>query len=159
MDSFTKNITTTNRCGNIFRADRLSDIPLHPGQISILSNLCRQPGISQEQLSRLTYLDKSGIARQLPKLEEMGYVVRRESQTDRRCVLVYPTDKAMQLMPRIAEARQAWRDYLAQGLTEEEMNTFSDLLEKVAERAKEYVDNKNKASSDKSDPQQPGSQP
>ncbi len=140
MSTFTKNITTISRCANQFRNDLLEGTGLKGGQHSLITNLCRQPGISQEQLSKLTYMNKSNVARQLANLEENGFVTRKYSSTDKRVMLVYPTEKAMELFPKIIDIHRSWRDYLTESFTEEELELFSALLDRAAERAKEYVD-------------------
>ena len=142
MNSFTKNITTISRCANQFRNDLLEGTGLKGGQHSLITNLCREPGISQEQLSKLTYMNKSNVARQLANLEEGGFVIRKYSETDKRVLLVYPTEKALQLLPTIVDIHRAWRSYLTESFTEEELELFSSLLDRVAERAKNYVDNR-----------------
>lgn len=142
MNSFTKNITTISRCANQFRSDHLEGTGLKGGQHSLITNLCRTPGISQEQLSKLTYMNKSNVARQLAHLEEGGFVTRHYSATDKRVTLVYPTEKALQLLPQIIEIHQTWREYLTQGFTPEELALFSSFLDRAAQRAKEYVDSR-----------------
>lgn len=140
MSSFTKSITTISRCANQFRNDFLEGTGLKGGQHSLITNLCRNPGISQEQLSKLTYMNKSNVARQLAHLEEAGFVTRTYSATDKRRILVYPTEKAEALFPKIIDIHRAWREYLTQTFSEEEIELFSSLLDRAAERAKEYVD-------------------
>ena len=140
MPSFTKNITTISRCANQFRSDRLEGTGLRGGQYSLITNLCRSPGISQEELSKLTYMNKSNVARHLAQLEENGFVTRRPSSSDRRRMLVYPTEKAQAVLPIILKLHQEWRDYLTESFTPEELEIFSSLLERAAIRAKEYVD-------------------
>ena len=140
MNSFTKNITTISRCANQFRNDLLEGTGLKGGQHSLITNLCREPGISQEKLSKLTYMNKSSVARQLANLEENGFVTRQYSETDKRVILVYPTEKALQLLPTIVDIHRAWRSYLTESFTEDELDLFSALLDRVAERAKNYVD-------------------
>ena len=140
MPSFTKNITTISRCANQFRSDHLEGTGLRGGQYSLITNLCRSPGISQEELSKLTYMNKSNVARHLAQLEENGFVTRRPSSSVRRRMLVYPTEKAQAVLPIILKLHQEWRDYLTESFTPEELEIFSSLLERAAIRAKEYVD-------------------
>lgn len=145
MPSFTKNITTVSRCANQFRTDQLQSSGLRGAQYSLITALCRTPGISQEQLSKLTYINKSNVARQLTHLEEAGFVTRKYSPTDRRVLLVYPTEKAMALFPEVVEIHQKWRSYLMEGFSPEEIELFSNLLERMAQRARQYVDNREEA--------------
>ena len=75
-------------------------------------------------------------------MEESGFVTRKYSETDKRVMLVYPTDKAFEVLPAITETHRAWRAYVTESFTEEELELFSSLLERAAERAKTYVDNR-----------------
>ncbi|MCI8633388.1 MAG: MarR family transcriptional regulator [Lachnospiraceae bacterium] len=147
MNSFTKNITTISRCAMQFHTDHLAGTGLRGGWHSIITHICRTPGISQEQLSKLIYINKSNIARQLAHLEENGFVTREYSATDKRVLLVYPTEKALALFPVILDIHQSWREYLTDGFTEEELSLLSSLLDRVANRAKEYVDSRESKSS------------
>ena len=87
-------------------------------------------------------MNKSNVARQLAHLEEGGFVTRQYSETDKRMLLVYPTEKALQLLPTIADIHRAWRSYLTESFTAEELELFSALLDRAAERAMNYVDNR-----------------
>ena len=42
-------------------------------------NVCRNPGISQEALSQLIFVNKSNVARQLAVLEEKGMFVGKRA--------------------------------------------------------------------------------
>ena len=70
-------------------------------------------------------------------LEENGYVLRRRSESDRRAVEVYPTEKAQQMLPVVREAFRSWREKLFRDLAAEERDQLEDLLEKLARRAEE----------------------
>ena len=40
---------------------------------SIILRVCRKPGMSQDTLVKMVYIDKSNMARKLAKLEKDGY--------------------------------------------------------------------------------------
>lgn len=143
MNSFTHNITTIDRVGDMFRKDHLEESGIHGRQYSLILNLVSHPGISQEELSQRTYLNKSNVARQLVQLEEAGFVTRRFSEDDKRIQLVFPTEKARLLAPQILKTHQQWREFLDQGFTPEEIETFTTLLDRMAQRARQYGDQKN----------------
>lgn len=128
-----------NRCGDLFRSDHLHEA-IKGRQYSLILTLANHPGISQEQLSRLTYINKSSVTRQLASLEENGYVTRCFSEEDRRIQLVYPTKKALDLVPKILEIHRRWRAFLNEDFTEEETALFTKLLDRMARRACSYVD-------------------
>ena len=52
------------------RNDALADTGLKGSQYAYILTLCRRPGISQEQLSRHIYINKSNVTRHLAQLEK-----------------------------------------------------------------------------------------
>lgn len=104
-----------------------------------IRTICRNPGISQEELSLHVGVDKSNVARTLAQLERDGYVERRGSTADRRCVLVYPTDLAYEQLPVIVEIQSDWRAVLTEGLSPEEKEQLADLLARVADNVHRHA--------------------
>jgi len=80
-----------------------------------------------------------GAARHLAALEEDGFVTRRESKEDKRLLLIYPTQKAMEANPEIRRVNTLWNDWLTQGMTEDEVARLEELLERLRLRALAYV--------------------
>ena len=68
-------------------------------------------------------------------LEEAGLVTRCPDEEDRRQVRVFPTEKALVLLPEIRAGFREWREYLQEGLTEEELELFCGDMDKVTRRA------------------------
>lgn len=139
MHPFMKQISVTYRCGMRYRERELGDTGLAGIHTPYLTTLFRHPGISQEELARRLYVNKSSVTRQLGVLEQNGYVRREPSQEDKRAVLVYPTEKALAMQERIRATLRGWNDYLTADFTQEERETLSRLMERVAQRAENYV--------------------
>ena len=139
MHPFMRQISITYRCAMRFREDELDDTGLAGCQTPYLTALHRNPGISQEELARMLNVNKSSVTRQLATLEEKGYVIRQASSSDKRILLVYPTDKANQLIDRIFACYSSWSSYLTQDFTEEEKETLSRLMARISTRAEDYV--------------------
>ena len=72
MDAITRSMGNLIRCMNRYRAEHLAPLALKPCHAGYLLEICACPGISQEQLSRRIYANKSNVARQLAALEEGG---------------------------------------------------------------------------------------
>ena len=96
--------------------------------------------ISQEKLARMIYINKSNVTRNLAVLEKNGYIERRPSEQDKRVMLVYPTQKAQDTLPRLREIMRDWNDIVAADLTEEELEQLRAILSRIAERATGYAD-------------------
>lgn len=135
MYTITTHMNNLIRCMNQYRTELLAPMALKSCHASYLLEICACPGISQEQLARRIYINKSNVARQLAILEENGYVTRRPGEEDRRVMRVYPTEKAQVALPRIQEIMGNWEEAVAVGLTEAEREELSALLEDMTRRA------------------------
>ena len=98
MPTLMRQINVISRCGGRFRTEKLKEFGLCAPHHSYILNICNHPGISQEQLAEHICVDKSNVTRQLAYLENEGYVERKQSETDRRVTLVYPTEKAFRAL-------------------------------------------------------------
>ena len=139
LHPFMRQISITYRCAMRFRETELEDTGLAGGQTPYLTALFRQPGISQEEISRQLNVNKSSVTRQLAILEEKGYIRRQSSESDRRLLLVYPTDKALAIKGRLYRCYHDWSSYLTKDFTDEEQALLSDLMARIAQRAEDYV--------------------
>ena len=140
MPSISRYINVISRCGNMYRNERLKGTDLGTSHHTYLFTICRNPGISQEKLARMIYINKSNVTRNLAVLEKNGYIERRPSEQDKRVMLVYPTQKAQDTLPRLREIMRDWNDIVAADLTEEELEQLRAILSRIAERATRYAD-------------------
>lgn len=100
-------------------------------EIDLIHALRHNAGCTQARLAELLHADKAAIARRTKNLEAKGFLVRRDDPNDRRCQLLYPTEKAETLKSSKAEIEASFYEYLTAALTEEEAETFTALLEKL----------------------------
>ena len=140
MPSISRYINVISRCGNMYRTERLKQTDLGTAHHTYLFTICRNPGISQEKLSKMIYINKSNVTRNLAVLEKNGYIERRPSEIDKRVMLVYPTQKAQDTLPLLREIMHDWNDLVAADFTEEELELLRSMLARIAERATGYVD-------------------
>ena len=142
MSQITRQLSILGRCQLMYRANRLRKSGLLPPHYNYVIPICRNPGLSQEQLARRVYFDKYNVTRHLNKLEENGYVERRPSESDKRVMLVYPTQKMLDLLPQVRQCIDEWDSLLFDGLSGEELEQFNATLLKITQRAQEYVNSK-----------------
>lgn len=100
-------------------------------EIDLIHALRHNPGCTQAKLAQLLHADKAAVARRTKNLEGKGYLTRRDAPADRRSQLLYPTEKAEILKASKAEIEEAFYEYLASALTEEEAATFAELLNRL----------------------------
>ena len=68
MILFMKALGEVWRCANLYRTAQYEKLGIGSYQDSYIINICKHPGVSQEQLSKLIYVHKSSVARQLGAL-------------------------------------------------------------------------------------------
>ena len=134
MPDLMHHITDIARCAALYRQEELAALELKSCHASYLAAICDCPGITQDQLARRIFINKSNVARQLVILEEDGFVERRPSPGDKRAIQVFPTQKAKDALPEIVAMFRRWQSFVAQDLTEEERRCYIETSEKKSLR-------------------------
>ena len=140
MSQIIRDITEIARCGVQYRNDYLAPLELKSIHASYLTEICANPGISQDGLARLICINKSNVARQAAVLEEEGFIIRKPSASDKRVMELYPTEKAMELLPQISDILKQWENCIAAELTEDELELLSSLLARLKDKAAQYME-------------------
>ena len=73
-------------------------------------------------------------------MEEDGFIIRKPSESDKRCMELYPTEKTLELMPRITGILECWDQCLTQELTDEEITMVTAILERMKEKASLWME-------------------
>ncbi len=134
-----RKINVISRCEGIYRQDKLKESGLGPCHHSYILAISYHPGMTQEQLAKHICINKSGVTRHLAYLEENGYVERRSAENDKRSILVYPTQKMLDILPEVKGIVMQWNSYLTEGIAPDELECFKKVLDRIAERAQKYV--------------------
>ena len=142
MTQLIRDMLEISRCGVQYRSDKLAPLGLKSIHASYLTEICANPGISQDKLARIICINKSNVARQVAVLEEDGFVRREPSAADKRVMELYPTEKTLQILPQISDALMCWENCITADLTEEEKELISALLRKMSRRASCYMEDR-----------------
>lgn len=140
MGQLIRDITEITRCGTQYRTENLTQMGLKSCHASYLMEICAHPGISQEKLAGRICINKSNVARQAAALEEGGFVTRIPCEADRRVMRLYPTEKALALLPQIQKILDTWSAYLTQDLSDDEQAQLARILAKMKERAVAWME-------------------
>ena len=140
MPDLMHHVTEIARCAALFRQEELTPLGLKSCHSSYIAAICACPGITQDQLARRIFINKSNVARQLVILEEDGYVERRPSTEDKRAIQVFPTRKAIDAMPEIIRIFRVWESFVAQDLSEDERKSLAAMLEKMKARSADWME-------------------
>jgi DNA-binding MarR family transcriptional regulator len=128
-------INRISRCGILYRSDKLTPYGINGYQNVYIQNICKYPGVSQEQLSKIIIVNKSNVARQVAALEKDGFLIRKTCESDKRQLNIYPTEKALELNPVIHEVLEGWNKNLLEDFTPEEQEKLREMLEKILNKA------------------------
>lgn len=92
--------------------------------------------ISQRELSVLLHVADSSIGRLLDRLERDEMVVRLTNESDRRVTMTMLTERGEELMRRLIPYGEKFNDDLTEGIPQEELMIFQNVLEKMIENTK-----------------------
>ena len=140
MSEIIRNITEITRCGVQYRTEALAPLDLKACHASYLLEICAEPGISQDRLAGRICINKSNVARQAAALEEGGFITRVPCQSDKRVMRLYPTEKAISLLPQISRIMDTWENCLTKDLSDDEIEILSVVLERMQRRAAAWME-------------------
>lgn len=141
MSQIIRDITEIARCTTQYRAEALAPLGLKACHASYLTEICADPGISQDQLANRICINKSNVARQAAILEEDGFITRTPSTTDKRIMQLFPTQKTLDLLPQISQVLSGLETCLTSDLSEQEKNLLESLLRRTLDKASEWMNN------------------
>lgn len=108
-----------------------SSVTLTREQWTILVQLWKQDGVSQQVIADETGRDKPSTTRLLDHLERDGYLQRRADATDRRLNLIFLTENGIAAERAVMQVTNQALDDITEGVTEEEMATVKRVFEKI----------------------------
>lgn len=109
--------------------DALSKHDLNLLQAMCILTLDEKSDLSQQDLTDILFLTKSGITKAVKKLEDMGYVERTKSKTDARQYVLNLTDKGREIIPTLHDINDEWESKM--GLQELD-DSFIRILHNLA---------------------------
>ena len=138
-----RQIGIIERCAILYRNQAFKEIGLNGCSHSYIINVCKNPGITQDMIAKNIHVNKSNVTRNLALLEELGYIYRQASSTDKRSILVYPTDKALEILPKVFEILHKFDSAVTSVFSEEEKEHINEKLTLAAQKALSLVGDNN----------------
>ena len=120
----------------------LETIGVGSGQHFFLHLVQRHPGITQNEVSRITDIDKATAAKGLAKLEQRGYLRRIPDRDDRRIRRLYLSEEGEAVMPQIEATLRRVTEVCSTDLSSEELEELFGLLDKVEASLGRYIEGK-----------------
>lgn len=136
------------RVGMVARLERINfnravaEEGLFAGQHKIIMFLKFQGSATIGEIAKETGTKPSTVSVSVKRMEKAGFVKRRQSKADGRITEILLTAKGQAVPENIHHKMEAEEKMLTNGLTEDEINILSDLLDKIIENfnAKEGED-------------------
>src|SRR5262245_55200934 len=93
---------------------------LSAAQWRLLVRLVKEEGVAQARLAELLEIEPISVSRLLDRMEEGGWIERRQDAGDRRVRMIFPTDKSREAFAAIKGVAGEVYDLALAGLTDEE---------------------------------------
>ena len=139
MERIMKYINRVYRASLLDRSEAFAEENLAGQQLSYILQICRSPGLTQDELSARLFVNKSTVTRQVSQMIQNGYIIRHCDPEDRRAKLLYPSEKAREIYPRIMEYLENWNESLTGMLKPEEQDQLLYFLKHLASAASKTV--------------------
>jgi len=130
-------ISKITRAAQRYAGGAIKDSGVGLTEYECLHLIRKNEGAHQEWLSDMLNIDKSAVTRMLLNLEKKGYVMRRKDDGDKRSNKVYSTPKALDVKFDEINAESIFYEWLFDGLTPQEEQSFAAVLEKLYRKSKD----------------------
>ena len=139
MDTMEQNFSLICRKFTKFLNVELKNAGITPAELSYLSYLLEQNGMTQDELAKASCVDKAAVTRVIQTLEKKGVVERRADETDKRANRIYLTDKAYHYADVMKEVQQKWVRIIDVQMSRQEMQQLEQHVAEIAEKVKKAV--------------------
>ena len=109
---------------------------LFSGQQDILFLINNNEGISLGELSKELGVAVATASVSVKRMEKAGFIIKKTDKEDARLMRLYPTEKAKQAPENIRRKMEMLDEVLKKGMTEEETQLLSDLLDRAIKNMK-----------------------
>lgn len=106
-------------------------------QSGALYYLLDNNGCLLSNLSHALMLDKSAITGLVDRLEKKGLAERRLAPADRRAINIYLTEAGLAAAESCLQVTKEYNSAIKEGLSQEEIECFSRILQKIISRFSE----------------------
>ena len=117
----------------------MKDMSLSGRQVWYIQEIHRNPGISQEEISRKYQIDKGSVSRAVKMLSDSGMVEVAKNPDDRRGNRLFLTDKAEKLQEKCCRYMDHVESSIERGMSDEEKAAFRSSLIRVTENMERLI--------------------
>jgi DNA-binding MarR family transcriptional regulator len=114
---------------------RLAPLGITTQQAALLHNAA-SGGASPSQLMEAVGTDMAGMSKLLDRLEAKGLIERRPNPSDRRSVMIEPTERGLALVPELTPVFSQVARQLFDGFSDDEVGNLTSSLRRMGENLK-----------------------
>lgn len=115
----------------------LAPLDLKIGQLDVLMNLYRHPGLSQHDLARRLLVGRSNVTMLLPQLEAQGLLRRETDERDKRVMRLSLTRDGEARLIEAMEIYTALLDRVMAQSTPEQCERLGDQMRRISDALRE----------------------
>jgi DNA-binding MarR family transcriptional regulator len=142
-NSLGKSIGYMSRLTKKFLRKNLATVEFKDGQMYYLKLINENPGICNNELTKIMNVNKSTTTRAIKKLLNFEYIYHIHDEKDHRIVRFYPTEKGEAEHILIRETFSKWSEVIEHRLTEEDKMKFLELIAIMIENAEVELEKEN----------------
>ncbi len=102
----------------------------------VIAILGRFPGLSAVEVAERTMLDKVAVSRAVTKLIKVGRIDREFADADSRRSILHLSEDGRKVHDEVAPLALGIEDDLLHGLTDEQIETLNEVIERLLVRAR-----------------------
>ena len=118
-------------------AVKLAQMGMTPKHYGLLLAVYKAPNMTQRDVAGFLKIDRSTTGKLVDMLEEKGFLKRNDHPTDRRAYVLALTPAGAEIVLQLWQSLVLSEQSALYGLSEDEISTFSRLLNKILENKKE----------------------
>ena len=107
---------------------RLEPFGLTNLQYVVLEMLWQEEGLTAIDLGRRTNVDKATLSGVLDRMNDAGWIEKRQDEQDKRMLRLFPSRKSIHIKKKLKAAREAANRELLEGLAPDERDSLRDFL-------------------------------
>lgn len=110
-------------------------------EIDVIAFLAHNPDFdTARDIVDYRMIAKSHVSKAVDSLMDRGYVTRTQDEHDRRCIHLTLTEQASEAVHAILTRQEEFARALEEGFTQEEMEQFSAIAERIAKNAEKVME-------------------
>lgn len=129
------------RCSRSFLEKRLKQYDISYNEQIMLMYISKNEYTNQDNIAKNFMTDKGTVAKAIKKLEEKGFILRKENPDNKRENIIALTAKGREIISYMNKLLTEWQEIVFKDISEEEINQAKKIKEKILTNIEKSADN------------------